>query len=329
MTKQQFWHNFRQILVIFGASIASAVSIELLLLPCNAMPGGASGIASVLDILLTGTNPDKWFMSAGVWLFAINITIVIYTFCAFRRRFAVKTMLYVIFLACELVVLRVCNVAELFKKVMVADGEEIDKVLYVVLGGALHGVSLPMLLSVNSSSGGSDIVGLAVQRRSQKNGSDGMRAILFTNIIILLVSSVVYYAVNSKNPESGENAIDMFVYSVAAMFIAEIVQEMIFKGFSAALELEITTSKPAEMNEALQRELKHGTTTIKVVGGYSHQEKEMVLCIINKRQLVRARRIINEVDPGAFAYVENVREVIGFGFANKELETTEELEITN
>ena len=39
MTKQQFWHNFRQILVIFGASIASAVSIELLLLPCNGLYG--------------------------------------------------------------------------------------------------------------------------------------------------------------------------------------------------------------------------------------------------------------------------------------------------
>ena len=153
-----------------------------------------------------------------------------------------------------------------------------------------------------------------------------MRAILLTNICILIISAIVFYFVNKDtDAEAGKEAIDMVVYSVAAMFIGEIVQETIFKGFSAAVELEITTSKPAEMNEALQKELKHGTTTIKVVGGYSHEEKLMVLCIINKRQLTRARRVISQVDPQAFAYVENVKEVIGFGFANKEIETDEEI----
>ena len=205
---------------------------------------------------------------------------------------------------------------------MVAEGEEMDKVLYVLLGGALHGVSFPLMLSVNASTGGSDIVGLIAQRHTKKSGSDAMRVILATNIGIVLLAAIAYYIVTRDGVES----INMFVYSVAAMFISEIVQEMIFKGFSAAVELEVTTEKPIEMSEALQNELKHGTTTVKVVGGYSHQEKSMVLCIINKRQLTRARRIISQVDPSAFAYVENVREVIGMGFANKEMEMEENQE---
>lgn len=326
MTKQQFLHNFKQILIIFVASLSSAVAIDLLLLPCNVVSGGALGIASIIDILLTGTDHTMWYMSVGIWLLVINFPIIIYTFFAFRRRFAVKTMLYVIMLSAMLIVFRVCNLSDIFKKAMTPQDEDIDKVLYVVLGGALHGVSLPMMLSVNASTGGSDIVGLAVQRRSKKNSSDAMRTILLTNICILLVSAVVFFAVNKdSSPDAGKAAIEMVVYSVASMFIGEIVQETIFKGFSAAVELEITTSKPTEMNEALQSELKHGTTTIKVVGGYSHEEKLMVLCIINKRQLTKARRVIHQVDPQAFAYVENVREVIGFGFANKEIETNEEL----
>ena len=321
MTKRQFLHNLKEILIIFAASLSTAVAIDLLLIPCNVISGGALGIASILDILLTDSAQDKWYMSAGIWLIVINVPIIIYTFFAFRKRFAFKTMLYVLMLSGEMILFRVLNVEKYFEFVMVPEGQDIDKVLYVVLGGALHGVSLPLLLSVNASSGGSDIVGLAVQRRSKKNGSDAMRAILLTNICILFVASIVYYAVKSD----GKEAINMFIYSVAAMFIGEIVQETIFKGFSAAIELEVTTSKPEEMNEALQRELKHGTTTIKVIGGYSHQEKEMVLCIINKRQLTKARRVIHQVDPQAFAFVENVREVIGFGFANKEIETDEEI----
>lgn len=321
MTKNQFLHNLKQVLIIFVAALASAVAVELLLLPCDVVVGGALGISSILDILLTTADTSKWYFSAGIWIIAINIPVIIYTFCSFRKRFAVKTMLYVLFLAAALIVLRVCNVSKYFQWVMTPKDEAIDVVLYVVLGGALHGVSLPLLLSVNASSGGSDIVGLALQRRAKKSGSDAMRAILLTNVVILLVSAIVYYIVN----QDGKQAFEMFVYSIAAMFVGEIVQETIYNGFSAAIELEITTSKPAEMNEALQSELKHGTTTIKVVGGYSHQEKVMILCIINKRQLGKARRVISRVDPEAFAYVENVKEVIGFGFANKEIETHEEL----
>ena len=145
-----------------------------------------------------------------------------------------------------------------------------------------------------------------------------MRSIMVANVIILFASAVAYGFVNGA-----KEAVNMFIYSVAAMFMCEIVQETIFKGFSAALELEITTDKAEEMREALIAEIKHGVTTIRVVGGYSKQEKNMVLCVINRRQLTQARKIIHRVDPQAFAYVENVKEVIGKGFVNKEEELDE------
>lgn len=140
-----------------------------------------------------------------------------------------------------------------------------------------------------------------------------MRSIFIADVVIAFGSAVVYGF--AKGVTAGVN---MFIYSVSALFVCEIVQEVIFKGFSAALELEITTDKAEEMREALISEIKHGVTTIRVVGGYSKQEKNLVLCVINRRQLTLARKIIHRVDPMAFAYVENVKEVIGKGFANKE-----------
>ena len=319
--KKSFMHNFKQGLIIILASLATAVAVEVFLLPSNAIVGGVLGVASIMDILLTGLSPSKWYFSAGVWILAINIPIIIYCFCRFRTRFALKTTLYLLFLAVELLTLRVLNVAELVQdKVMSDSSGTVDKVLYVVLGGALHGLSLPLILSVNASTGGTDIVALIVQRHSKKSSSDAIRFILAANAIVITVASFVYWAV-SKAPVE---AINMFIYSISALFICEIVQESIFKGFSAAIELEVTTDKPEEMVEALSSELKHGVTTVKVVGGYSRQEKTMILCVINRRQLVKARRVINKIDPTAFAYVENVKEVIGKGFTNKELELNED-----
>ena len=320
MKKKGFAHNLKQILIIFCASLATAVAVEVFLLPADAIIGGVLGIASILDILLTNLSPDKWYMSAGLWILAINVPIMIYTFLRFRRRFAVKTLIYVLFVAADLVVLRVVGVAELVQKVMAIDSEVTDKVLYVLLGGALHGLSMPLLMSVNASTGGTDIVGLIIQRHAKKSSSSAMRFILIANAVVITIASVVYWAVMRNIGE----AVNMFIYSISALFICEIVQEFIFKGFSSAMELEVTTDKPTEMADALKEGLGRGVTTVKVVGGYSHQEKTMILCVINKSQLVKARRIINKVDPTAFAYVENVKEVIGKGFANKEIELENE-----
>ena len=314
--KRTFLYNLKQVLIIFLASISSAVAVEVFLLPSNAIVGGVLGVSSTMELLLTKFVADKWYFSAGIWLLAINVPIIIYCFFRYRKRFVIKTMLYLFFLAVELLVLRILNVAELVKSIMSPDGGTFDKVLYVILGGALHGLSLPLLLSVNASTGGTDIVGLIVQRHSKKSSSDAMRFILVADMVVVLISSITYWIVSKNATE----AVNMLIYSVAAAFICEIVQEAIFKGFSAAIELEITTDKPAEMAEALAAGLKHGTTTVKVVGGYSHQEKTMILCVINRSQIVKARRIINQVDANAFAYVENVKEVIGKGFANKENE---------
>ena len=49
---------------------------------------------------------------------------------------------------------------------------------------------------------------------------------------------------------------------------------------------------------------------------YSHKDKTMIVCIIYKRQLNRARQIVRQADPNAFATVYTVKEVVGNGFRN-------------
>ena len=317
--KQTFVHNLKQVLIILCASLATAVAVEVFLLPSSAIVGGVLGISSILDILLSNLDSSKWYFSVGIWQLAINVPILIYCFTRYRRRFAVKTLIYVVLMAAELIVLRLCNVGEIFKSVMSKDPTNYDIVIYVLMGGVLRGLSLPMMLSVNASTGGSDIVGLIVQKHSKRGSSTAMRVMFAVNISIVAVASIVYFIVR----RDGAQAVNMFIYSVAAMFLGEIVQETIFKGFSSAVELEVTTDKPEEMAEALKDGLKRGVTTVKVVGGYTRQDKTLILCVISKSQLVKARRIINKVDVNAFAYVENVKEVLGKGFANKESELDE------
>ena len=181
-------YNIKQILMIFIASLSTAVALEVFLLPGDTVVGGALGIASILHILLC-TSSAQWYFSAGIWVFVINIPIFIYCFATYRRRFAFKTFLYVLFLAVITVVLHSLDVSTAFEKLMYGDGEK-DKVIYVNLGGALHGVSIPIMLSVNPSTGGSDIVGLMMQKRSKQTSSFAMRVVMLTNVAVVFLASV-------------------------------------------------------------------------------------------------------------------------------------------
>jgi uncharacterized membrane-anchored protein YitT (DUF2179 family) len=156
------------------------------------------------------------------------------------------------------------------------------------------------------------------QRKGNRSGNQSMRFVLLFNFVIVALGSLVVYLVS----KDVSRAVNMLIYSSTAIIIGEIVQETVFKGYSSAVEIEVTTDHPEKMATALREGLNHGVSIIKVQGGYSKQEKFMVVSVIDKRQLQRAKRIVKRTDENAFAYVEQVKEVIGKGFTNKEEEIT-------
>lgn len=314
MTKNKMLKSIKMWSKIALASLTYAVAVELFLFPSTVVVGGATGLATLLDIFLT----DSIWLSTGVFVLAINIPVLIYCYAVHHRRLAIKTTGYVTLLALFLILLRVFDLGATVHTLLGGDSAS-NKMLYTLVGGALSGLSLPIMLSVGGSTGGSDIAGMVLQRSKKFSSTDSIRAIFFANIGLLFGGSVVMYFVSGM-----ESAINLFIYSTVGIVVNEIVHERVFHGFSSAIEIEITTTKPQEMADALMDKLKHSVTFVKAVGGYTGTEKTIVLCVIYKRQLTLARRIISRIDDKAFAYVENVREVIGLGFANKEDHLVEE-----
>ena len=90
-------------------------------------------------------------------------------------------------------------------------------------------------------------------------------------------------------------------------------------GFQSAIEFRIITDKPEEMAQALMRELHHGVTSIPATGMYTKSTHSMLLCVVNRRQVVTLKRIMKSIDPDAFAVLANVSQVLGLGFYTEEL----------
>ncbi len=293
---------------IVAAAFLRAVALELLLIPNRVLIGGAVGIAGLLSWVIPGADAF-----AGLFLLAVNIPLLVVAFVKTDRGFAIKTAVCLVLMTAMMEALALTDVASIIHTAP-ATGEEM--VLFTLLGGALNGLSLPLMLSIQASTGGSDIVTMVMQRHGQRENY--FRVILCIDIGTIVVAAIVSQicGVTLANEINIDVWMYVLVYSIAAQFTAHVVQNQIYKGYSSAFGLDIVTDKPQQVADALDANLHRGLTGIKVTGMYSHKDKTMIVCIIYKRQLNRARQIVRQVDPDAFATVYTVKEVVGNGFRN-------------
>ena len=72
-----------------------------------------------------------------------------------------------------------------------------------------------------------------------------------------------------------------------------------------------------EISKYIMNDIKRGVTYIKGQGAYSGTDKNIILCIANKREIPKIEDKIKEIDDAAFVIVTTVSEAIGRGFKNE------------
>ena len=69
-----------------------------------------------------------------------------------------------------------------------------------------------------------------------------------------------------------------------------------------------------ELAALVMDELDRGVTGIPATGMYSGEARNMLFCVVAKKQIVRLKDLAKGCDPNAFVIVTDVREVLGEGF---------------
>ena len=64
-------------------------------------------------------------------------------------------------------------------------------------------------------------------------------------------------------------------------------------------------------------DLDRGATGICGKGMYTGQEKTIIFCVVNKKEIVKLKELVDDIDPNAFVIVSDAREVHGEGFIEK------------
>ena len=100
------------------------------------------------------------------------------------------------------------------------------------------------------------------------------------------------------------------VLSILYTYLTTNVSGSIIRGGESAIKIELITDRPEELKKDLITKLRHSVTILSATGGFSGEEKIMMICVVNTHQIKDFMEIIARY-PGTFACVSDVTKTIG------------------
>jgi len=277
--------GFQYMIIFFGA-VLYAFSVAVILEPNRLAPGGASGLAIIINSY-TG-------IKTGTIILVLNIPLIIMGIKKFGIKF-LYTTIFTIFVNSIFV-----NLFESIPKPVN------DIFLGAVCGGVLDAVSLGIIFRQGGTSGGTDIVAKLVRRRLPH--FEIGKIFIAVDMAVVLLSALAFQNI--------ENA----VYSAICVVITGQILDRVLYGGQNARMLYIISDCSKEISRRLLEEMDTGITYLKGTGGYTSREKNVIMCIIRKRFLPGTLKAIKEEDSSAFIIVTLADKVVGEGYRESDNE---------
>ena len=162
----------KELLLITVGSVLYAASTVLFIFPHSLLLGGTSGISVILEAFLP--------FSPGTILMVINFSLILLAFLILGKGMAFKTLIGSTFTTLSIGILEKVLV---FENLLIA-----SPVLSSLTGAAIIAVASGIMFYIDSSSGGTDIIALIVQKFSSIRIG---RALLVTDILIVLIGGLL------------------------------------------------------------------------------------------------------------------------------------------
>ncbi len=272
--------------VIVAMAVLMALNYQIFILHNSFAPSGLNGLATMLQYLFN--------FSVGYFSLLLNVPLAIACAVFVDKRFAVRTMLFTAVFSLSLLIMQNCIDMSRFIY-HTEDGR--STLLAPVVSGTINGFIYGTVIRHGASTGGTDFIGQFVHK---KDPSYSMTHVVFiANVVVASLSYFVY----------GYN-IEPVALCIIYSLLTTVVSDRCIHSGKQAWRVEMITSHPDEITRAVIGELKHSTTLMKVEGGYTHQGKTMLVCIINKHQIARMEQILSQF-PDTFACVSMVSETMG------------------
>ena len=266
------------LIIVLGAFIMG-FAIKNIYDPQGLVTGGVSGLAIILK--------DQ----AGIPLWITNMCVNVPLFFLSLRLKGWKFVKRVLVAEAALTV----SLAILPEYAFLKD----DLILTALFGGVFSGVGTGMMLLCHATTGGTDTMAALIHTK--------LRHYSINQILQVLDGLVVVAG-------AGIFGVRYAFYAVIAVVVLAKVSDGMIEGMHFAKAAYIITDYKEQISREIMDHMERGVTLIDVSGAYTGEKRDIVFCVVSKKEIVTVKEIVRCTDPRAFVIVSDVREVLGEGF---------------
>ena len=282
MDTKKIFKQIRNIVLIEIGTLLMALSVGLFILPDKILTGGVAGITSLL-VPFVPIAEDYMTIFLNTVLFLLGSIFL-------GKEFFLNTLVYSVSYPFWL----------LFVTRILPDINAGDPLLASLYGGLIGGVAMGIMFRNGGSSGGTDAIALIAEKYLHVKTA---RVIMMTDALTVMAGLYIY----------GLNSVLVGLVSVFMTTIGINYTMNVYGGVEAK-KFEIISDRYDLIAKDIHEVLERGTTVFDVTGGYTGNEKKMLMAIVSDDQYNAVKQIIDKYDPGAFVIISEAKDVNGEGF---------------
>ncbi|AWZ48058.1 hypothetical protein C3495_04180 [Clostridiaceae bacterium 14S0207] len=277
--------NLKEFLLMNVGLILAAAGVYFFLNTHDLAVGGVTGLAMVLS---------KYFpvITMGQFTFILNTLLLILGFIFIGPKFGGKTIYASFAISIYLALLeKICPMNHPITE---------DLFIELLIGILLSAIGMAIVFEQGASTGGTDILAKILNKYAHM---DIGKALLISDFIITLFAMVAF------GPKKG-------MYALIGVIILGYTVDIVIDGLNICKKVEIVTNKGDEVKKFITNELDRGATVYTAKGGYTNQEKQVITCVFSKKEFIKLKNYLKEIDDTAFVITYDVHEILGNGFKN-------------
>ncbi len=264
--------------ILLGCLIGGA-AYPLFLTPNNIAPGGLTGVATILNYLF------KW--PVGMVSLAMNIPLFLVGFGTMGHVFFLRSLAATALFSFAIDLLQ-------FQPLTT------DPLLGCLFGGVMLGIGLGFIMRGGATTGGTDMIASIVHRHASFL-SVGMLVFLMDFLVVVAACIII---------GTGEG-----LYALISIYVSGKVIDVVLAGLTSNKACFIMTEKWEAVTERVLHDMDRGVTQLRARGGYSKQERPVVLCVLSRQEIQRLKEIVRSEDENAFMFITEAHEALGEGFS--------------
>lgn len=271
----------RDYAVLAAGSLLLSLAYALFLIPGRIASGGVSGLAVILHYLFS--------LPTGLLVFVMNVPLLIagYLFLG-GLRFTARTLISVIIFS--------ATVDPLGR---VLHPITHDAFLSALYGGVISGAGIGLVFGRGASTGDTTIVARLLQRVTSL--SAGITQLLVDAVVVGLAALVF-------GPQ-------IALYGLVSLFVTGKAIDWTLEGLSGERVAMVVSPAAERISARITHDLGRGATILQGRGGYTGEERPVLMCVIDRSEEPLLRALVQAEDPGAFLTVTAATTVLGEGFA--------------